>query len=85
MSGKTLGVVLFIVGVFILHAYQTLAFLWDLVGLPDSAYPPMALLAVLPDPGTAGMIIALAPLTGLLVMVAGGLISGRRANKEVIE
>ena len=36
MSGKTLGVVLFIVGVFILHAYQTLLFLWNLVGLPAS-------------------------------------------------
>ena len=34
MSGKNLGLVFFFVGTFVLHAYQTLSFLWYLVGIP---------------------------------------------------
>ena len=85
MSGKTLGLVLFVVGTCILHAYQTLLFLWQLVGLPGSDYPPTLLLVAMADAGAAGLVLGLSPLIGLLLMVVAGLIYGRHARKEVIE
>ena len=84
MSGKNLGLVFFFVGTFFLHAYQTLSFLWMLVGMSHSDYP---LTALLEGGGayTAGFVVGFSPLIGLLLMVVGGLIYGREASKEVIE
>jgi hypothetical protein len=83
MSGKNLGLAFFFVGTFALHAYQTLSFLWYLVGVP-LAYPLVALLEGL---GTyaAGFAMGFSPLIGLLLMVLGGLIYGRETRTEVIE
>ena len=84
MSGKNLSLVFFFVGTFVLHAYQTLPFLWMLAGMSHSDYP----LTALTEGGgayTAGFIIGFSPLIGLLLMVVGGLIYGREARKEVLE
>ena len=83
MSGKSLGLVFFLVGMFVLHAYQTLPFLWYLVGIPLD-YPLVVLLERL-GPYAAGFVIGFSPLIGLLLMVAGGLIYGRQASTEVIK
>jgi hypothetical protein len=83
MSGKNLGLVFFFVGTFVLHAYQTLSFLWYLVGIPLD-YPLVTLLKGL-DGYTLGFVMGFSPLIGLLLMVVGGLIYGREAGKEVIE
>jgi hypothetical protein len=85
MSGKTLGVILFLVGVLILHAYQTLLFLWQLVGLPGADYPPRLLLVAMADAKAAGLVIGFSPFIGLLLMVVAGLIYGRHTRKEVVE
>ena len=85
MPGKTLGLVLFLVGTCILHAYQTLLFLWQLVGLPGSDYPPRLLLVAMADARAAGLVIGFSTLIGLLLVVGAGLIYGRQARKEVIE
>jgi hypothetical protein len=83
MSGKNLGLVFFVVGTFALHAYQTLSFLWYLVGIPLD-YPLVVLLRGLGE-YTPGFVMGFSPLIGLLLMVVGGLIYGRGAGKEVIE
>ena len=83
MSGKNLGLVFFFVGTFVLHAYQTLSFLWYLVGIPLD-YQLVVLLRGLGE-YTLGFVMGFSPLIGLLLMVVGGLIYGREASKEVIE
>lgn len=83
MSGKNLSLVFFFVGTFVLHAYQTLSFLWYLVGIPLD-YPLVTLLKGLGE-YTLGFVMGFSPLFGLLLMVVGGLIYGRGASKEVIE
>ena len=83
MSGKNLSLVFFFVGAFVLHAYQTLSFLWYLVGIPLD-YPLVVLLRGLGE-YTLGFVMGFSPLIGLLLMVVGGLVYGRGASKEVIE
>lgn len=79
MSGKKLRLVFFIVGAFVLHAYQTLSFLWYLAGVPLD-YPLVALLRAA-GAYAGGLIMGFAPLIGLLLMVAGGLIYGREGRR----
>lgn len=76
MQGKKLGLVFFVVGAFLVHAYSTLFFLWMLVGIP-LAYPLM------PTEGVLSRFWGWYVPLGAVLMVVGGLIYGREA-KEVI-
>ncbi|MGA9349201.1 MAG: hypothetical protein WBW48_10410 [Anaerolineae bacterium] len=74
MSSKRLGTSMFYIGVFFLFVHTTIPFLWTLSGIP-LAYPLVP---------TQGWLIALPGLTppiGAVLMVIGGLIYGREAQR----
>lgn len=78
MQAKTLGLIFFALGAFILHFTTTLGFLWLLVGLP-SPFPPPETIAT--SGGTAAVLGGFITPTGALLMVIGGYVYGRKVRR----
>lgn len=73
MQHRTIGLTLFYVGVALMLVHTTLPFLWELARIPW-AYPLVStegILAILPG---------FSPPVGALLMVAGGLVYGRKVR-----
>lgn len=73
MQSKRLGLSIFFVGVFFLFVNTTVSFLWRLIGVP---WP-------YPFTPTGGSLVLISlpgftPAVGASLMVAGGLVYGRR-------
>lgn len=75
MQTKTLGIVIFALGVLTLFSYTAFSFLWAMAGFSMS-YP----LVVKTE--SFGLFMLMTPPLGALIMVIGGLIYGK---KEVIK
>lgn len=75
MKGKKLGLAIFFLGAFLVHAYTTLQFLWHAFRIP-LAYP-----LIPPDPLVMFFFGYSAPI-GALLMVLGGLTYGFNATRE---
>jgi hypothetical protein len=79
MPSKTWGVVVFVLGIFCMHALMTLNFWLIVVGI----VPGATLYGVVPATSlVGGLAWGLGPPVGAALMVVGGLIYGRR-RKEV--
>ena len=74
MQGKKLGLVFFVLGVFFIHLYTTVPFLWALVGI-SLAYPLMV------TKGVLSMLPAFAPPIGGVLLVVGSLIYGQKVRR----
>ena len=74
MQGRRLGLALFALGVFMLHVYTTLSFLWALAGMPLSAYPLLL-------PRNLRMLIGFTPAVGALLLVVSSLVGGREKER----
>ena len=74
MQGKKLGLVFFILGVFFIHLYTTVPFLWALLGI-SLAYPLTVAKEV---PST---LPGFAPIIGGVLLVVGSLIYGQKVRR----
>jgi hypothetical protein len=74
MQRNRLGLVFFALGVFVVHVYTTLVFLWSLLGMPLADYP------LLPPEGLH-MLIGFTPAIGAMLLVVGGLTYGRETRR----
>ena len=74
MQTKKLGLVFFVLGVFFIHLYTTVPFLWAMVGI-SSAYPLVV------TEGVLSTLPAFAPPIGGVLLVVGSLIYGLKVRR----
>ena len=77
MQAKTLGMIVFVLGILTMLIYTAFSFLWSLAGI-SLPYP----LEVKTE--SFGLFQLLTPPIGAILMVMGGLIYGQK-DKEVIK
>ncbi|MBU0545839.1 hypothetical protein KKA13_01120 [Patescibacteria group bacterium] len=77
MQTKTLGKIIFFIGILTMFVYSAFSFLWALSGIP-LPYPLAG------ESDLFGLFALMTPPIGALLMVIGGLIYGKKIKKTII-